>query len=88
MRTHEKVLAQIEENLRDGTWALGERLPGERTLAEQMGVSRPSVRGAVRVLEALGLVRTAGGSGPGAGCRAGVGAVPIQCVTHEVKPSE
>ena len=67
MRTHEKVLAQIEENLRTGTWALGQRLPGERALAEQMGVSRPSVREAVRVLEAMGIVRTAVGSGPDAG---------------------
>ncbi|WP_425955170.1 FadR/GntR family transcriptional regulator [Xylanimonas sp. McL0601] len=67
MRTHERVLAQIEENLRTGTWALGERLPGERALAEQMGVSRPSVREAVRVLEAMGIVRTAVGSGPDAG---------------------
>lgn len=67
MRTHERVLAQIEENLRTGTWSLGERLPGERALAEQMGVSRPSVREAVRVLEAMGIVRTAVGSGPDAG---------------------
>ncbi|QAY64281.1 FadR family transcriptional regulator [Xylanimonas allomyrinae] len=67
MRTHERVLAQIEENLRTGAWALGERLPGERALAEQMGVSRPSVREAVRVLEAMGIVRTAVGSGPEAG---------------------
>jgi DNA-binding FadR family transcriptional regulator len=67
MRTHERVLAQIEENLRSGVWALGERLPGERALAEQMGVSRPSVREAVRVLEAMGMVRTAVGSGPEAG---------------------
>lgn len=67
MRTHERVLAQIEENLRTGAWALGERLPGERALAEQMGVSRPSVREAVRVLEAMGIVRTAVGSGPDAG---------------------
>jgi len=67
VRTHERVLAQIEENLRTGTWSLGERLPGERALAEQMGVSRPSVREAVRVLEAMGIVRTAVGSGPEAG---------------------
>jgi GntR family transcriptional repressor for pyruvate dehydrogenase complex len=46
---------------------LGERLPGERSLAEQLGISRPSVREAVRVLEAMGVVRTATGSGPDAG---------------------
>ncbi|PZR52633.1 GntR family transcriptional regulator [Xylanimonas oleitrophica] len=67
MRTHERVLAQIEADLASGKWGLGERLPGERALAEQMGVSRPSVREAMRVLEAMGIVRTAVGSGPEAG---------------------
>jgi DNA-binding FadR family transcriptional regulator len=60
-------LAEIESNLRTGAWTLGQRLPSERALAEQMGVSRPSVREAVRVLEAMGIVRTAVGSGPDAG---------------------
>jgi GntR family transcriptional repressor for pyruvate dehydrogenase complex len=67
VRTHEKVLAQIEADLASGRWALGERLPGERALAEQMGVSRPSVREALRILEAMGIIRTAVGSGPDAG---------------------
>ncbi|WP_125773241.1 FadR/GntR family transcriptional regulator [Antribacter gilvus] len=67
MRTHERVLAQIEADLRSGKWGLGERLPGERALAEQLGVSRPSVREAIRILEAMGIVRTAVGSGPTSG---------------------
>jgi GntR family transcriptional repressor for pyruvate dehydrogenase complex len=67
VRTHEKVLAQIEADLAAGRWALGERLPGERALAEQLGVSRPSVREAIRILEAMGIIRTAVGSGPDAG---------------------
>ena len=67
MRTHERVLAQIEADLAAGRWSLGERLPGERALAEQLGVSRPSVREAIRILEAMGIIRTAVGSGPDAG---------------------
>ncbi|AEG43296.1 FadR/GntR family transcriptional regulator [Isoptericola variabilis] len=67
MRTHEKVLARIEADLAAGRWGLGERLPGERALAEQLGVSRPSVREAIRILEAMGIIRTAVGSGPDAG---------------------
>ncbi|MCL1899018.1 MAG: FCD domain-containing protein [Promicromonosporaceae bacterium] len=67
MRAHQQVLAQIEAKMLDGTWGLGERLPGERALAEQMGVSRPSVREAISVLEALGIVKMNVGSGPGAG---------------------
>ncbi|OCI30958.1 FadR/GntR family transcriptional regulator [Oerskovia enterophila] len=67
MRTHEIVLARIEADLAAGRWGLGERLPAERSLAEELGVSRPSVREALRVLEAMGIVRTAVGSGPDAG---------------------
>ncbi|MBD8079383.1 GntR family transcriptional regulator [Cellulosimicrobium arenosum] len=67
MRTHERVLARIEADLAAGRWALGERLPAERALAEELGVSRPSVREALRVLETMGIVRTAVGSGPDAG---------------------
>ncbi|MBO0609335.1 FadR/GntR family transcriptional regulator [Myceligenerans salitolerans] len=67
MRTHERVLARIEAELVAGRWALGERLPGERALADELGVSRTSVREAIRILEAAGVVRTAVGSGPTAG---------------------
>ena len=61
------VLARIEADLAAGRWAIGERLPAERALAEELGVSRASVREAIRVLEAMGIVRTAVGSGPDAG---------------------
>ncbi|WP_299033362.1 FadR/GntR family transcriptional regulator [uncultured Pseudokineococcus sp.] len=67
MRAHELVLAHLEGELVAGRVALGGRLPAERALAEQLGVSRSSVREAVRVLEAMGVVRTAAGSGPEAG---------------------
>jgi GntR family transcriptional repressor for pyruvate dehydrogenase complex len=66
-RTHEVVLRRIEEDLAAGRITLGQRLPAERQLAEQLGVSRPSVREAIRVLEAMGIVRTAAGSGAAAG---------------------
>ncbi len=67
MRAHELVLERIERDLSNGTLALGDRLPGERTLAEGLSVSRSSVREAIRVLEAMGVVRTAVGSGPESG---------------------
>nr|WP_216645253.1 FCD domain-containing protein [Isoptericola halotolerans] len=60
-------MARIESELAAGRWALGERLPAERALAEELGVSRPSVREALRILEAMGIIRTAVGSGPDAG---------------------
>lgn len=67
MKNYELVLHRVEAELAAGRLRIGERLPGERALAEQLGISRPSVREAVRVLEAMGVVRTATGSGPEAG---------------------
>lgn len=66
-RTYQLVLARIEEDLLAGKLGVGGRLPGERILAERYGVSRASVREAIKVLEAMGMIRTAVGSGPEAG---------------------
>src|SRR5881392_1270635 len=67
MRTHELVLRWIENKLSDGELVIGARLPGERSMAEQLQVSRTSVREAVRILEAMGVVRAGVGSGKDAG---------------------
>lgn len=68
LRTYEQVMAQIEERILDGRLTAGDHLPSERELAVQLGVSRPSLRESLRVLEALGLVsiRRGGGSDGGA----------------------
>lgn len=63
----ESVLARIEERLVDGRLRPGDHLPPERSLAAEFGVARSSVREAVRVLEAMGLIRTQTGSGPTSG---------------------
>ena len=67
MRTHQLVLSWIENELSAGRLALGGRLPAERSLAEHLKVSRTSVREAIRILEAMGVVRAGVGSGPEAG---------------------
>ncbi|MGP4031865.1 FadR/GntR family transcriptional regulator [Pseudarthrobacter sp. 1C304] len=67
MRTHQLVLQWIEDQLSSGDLTLGGRLPAERSLAEQLHVSRTSVREAIRVMEAMGVVRAGVGSGPDAG---------------------
>lgn len=66
-RAWEVVLARIEADLLSGVLKPGDRLPGERQLAIDLGVGRSSVREAIRVLEVLGLIRTHTGSGPTAG---------------------
>lgn len=67
LRTHEHVLSQIEQQILDGRLSAGDRLPGERELADYLGVSRAGVREALRVLEALGVVSAGVGSGPNSG---------------------
>lgn len=67
MRTHQLVLSWIENELSAGRLTVGGRLPAERTLAERLKVSRTSVREAIRILEAMGVVRAGVGSGPDAG---------------------
>ncbi|MGC7837117.1 FadR/GntR family transcriptional regulator [Pseudomonas wayambapalatensis] len=57
------VVEKLRKALARGQWRSGEMLPGQRELAEQLGISRPSLREAVTVLETLGLVRSMPGKG-------------------------
>jgi DNA-binding FadR family transcriptional regulator len=67
VRTYEQVMAQIEERILDGRLKAGDHLPSERELASLLGVSRPSLRESLRVLEALGLIEIRRGGGPEGG---------------------
>ena len=66
-RSYELVVDQIEEQILAGTLHVGDRLPGERDLAQHLQVSRAAVREAIRTLEAQGVVRSGVGSGKDAG---------------------
>jgi DNA-binding FadR family transcriptional regulator len=66
-RAWEVVLQSVETRLLSGKLKPGDHLPPERQLAADLGVGRSSVREAIRVLEVLGLIRTATGSGPTSG---------------------
>src|SRR6202023_1762106 len=54
---------RIAELMLDGTFPAGDPLPSERHLAERFGVSRGSIRDALRTLETIGLVETRHGQG-------------------------
>jgi GntR family transcriptional repressor for pyruvate dehydrogenase complex len=56
VRAHEQVMAQIEQRILAGELSAGDHLPNERDLSVALGVSRPSLRESLRVLEALGIV--------------------------------
>jgi GntR family transcriptional regulator, transcriptional repressor for pyruvate dehydrogenase complex len=62
-RAFEEILDQLEQALLSGRLTAGGRLPPERDFASALGVSRASVREALRVLEALGLVEVNRGPG-------------------------
>lgn len=62
-RVYEQVVARLQRLILDGQLRPGDRLPTERELAEQLGVSRSSVRDAIRVLQLMGLVEPRQGEG-------------------------
>ena len=62
-RLYRQVADQIRLMIARGELAVGQRLPAERDLAEQLSVSRPTVREALIVLEVEGLVNIRMGSG-------------------------
>ncbi len=65
-RVSEDVIRQVEQAIFSGLLAPGDRLPPERDLSEQFGVSRVTIRDALRVLEANGLIVIKVGAGGGA----------------------
>jgi len=66
-KTYELVVRQIKAEIFAGRLRPGDRLPGERQLSELLQVSRPSVREAVRILQAMEIVRSRPGTGAGSG---------------------
>jgi len=55
-RISDEILRQIRDAVMSGKFQVGDRLPNERTLAEQFAASRTSVREALRGLEQTGVI--------------------------------
>lgn len=62
-RAYDKVLAYIREEIRKGNLRRGERLPPERDLADLLGISRNSVREALRTMSMMGFISSVHGAG-------------------------
>jgi GntR family transcriptional repressor for pyruvate dehydrogenase complex len=59
----ERVVLHLERLIESGELKPGDRLPPERVLAQQVGVSRPTVRAGLRSMSALGVVESRHGAG-------------------------
>ncbi len=62
-KVYEKVIEQIQDSIFRGEFKNGDKLPSERELSEQMGVSRTSIREAIRVMETMGIIESKQGEG-------------------------
>lgn len=62
-KIYEQVIEQIKEMIRNGTLKKGDKLPSERELTVELGVSRSSIREALRSLEIIGLLESRQGEG-------------------------
>ena len=62
-RAAEEAIHILQEQIREGRFQPGERLPSERALAEALRVSRPTVREAVQALAAMNILEVRHGSG-------------------------
>jgi DNA-binding FadR family transcriptional regulator len=69
-RVSRQIIDRLGDAIRSGELSPGDRLPPERELAERFGVSRVSVRDALRSLEVLGLIEVRVGAGGGPVVRA------------------
>src|SRR5436305_1382374 len=63
MTVLEDVIEQIKALVKDAEYLPGTRLPSERELARQLGVSRPSIRHALSALTQVGVLKTRQGAG-------------------------
>ncbi|HEY0957375.1 MAG TPA: FadR/GntR family transcriptional regulator [Roseateles sp.] len=89
-RLYHQIADQLREQIRQGRYGVGSRLPPERELAQQLGVSRPSVREALIALEIAGCVEVRMGAGiyvRGSGdteTTAGLGESPLELMQARV----
>jgi DNA-binding LacI/PurR family transcriptional regulator len=68
------VADYIKNQIRSGRYRIGEILPGERVLAAELSVSRPSVKRAIKALEKAGIIE----------CNPSIGSIVRQPVTEKL----
>jgi DNA-binding LacI/PurR family transcriptional regulator len=74
VRRYQLVVEHIKNQIRKGTYRIGEILPGERVLAVGLSVSRPSVKRAIKALEQEGVIE----------CNPSIGSIVKRSVTDKL----
>ena len=59
----EQIVAYYKQQILNGTWKVGEKIPSENQLCGELGVSRASIRSAVKELIGLGVLESMHGKG-------------------------
>jgi GntR family transcriptional regulator, transcriptional repressor for pyruvate dehydrogenase complex len=81
-RTFEAAIENLLEGIERSRLRLDDRLPTEEHLAGQLGISKPTLRQALRVLERSGLLRVRAGKGGGIFMASEV--IPVDAISHNV----
>lgn len=59
----DQVVEYLKENIESGEWAVGEKIPSENQMVEDLGVSRSSIRTALQYMIGLGVLKSYQGKG-------------------------
>lgn len=62
-KSYEKVIVYVKDSIADGDLTAGDKLPPERDMAAELGISRNSAREGLRILENLGVLESRQGAG-------------------------
>lgn len=85
---HVRMMRSLKERLESGEWATADQLPTEGDLGATYGVSRSTVRMALKLLESQGLVHTRRGSGTfvtALGSRVSAGLQELRSTTETIR---
>ena len=86
--TTSNVAAQLRQRIVEGDYAYEERLPAERNLAQEFGVSRGTIRSVLQILEQQNMVQRQIGSGTYVTHRETANQQEISSITSPVEMNE
>ena len=58
----EEIVKYMQQQIKDGAWAVNTKIPSENELCSRLGVGRGSVRAAIQRFNVLGILESTGGA--------------------------